>query len=232
MYCIRCGVKLQDGAGECPLCGTRIPDEYLIGERKAPANFSTRYPDQTDNRLKIFILSLTTAILVAGSLACLILCLNLYHRAFWSSIVMFSSLLAWILAGLPFLFRKPNPVILVSIDVCAVCGYLLFMDLYVGGRWFLSFAFPVTMIAGAILVAAISCYRYIRGGKLFITGGLFIAIGGYFMLVDMFQHITFGTPVFSWSLVALCPFAAIGLFLIISGIIRPFRALLEKKFFY
>ena len=35
MYCVRCGVKLQEGVSSCPLCNTPVwnPDENIKEER-------------------------------------------------------------------------------------------------------------------------------------------------------------------------------------------------------
>lgn len=150
MYCVKCGVRLQDSAETCPLCGTPV----WRPEEKAP-----------------------------------------------------------------------------QADFFAVCGYLLYICLYTGGRWFLSFAFPVVMLFCVVTTASIALFRYVRRGKLFITGGLLVAIGGSTMLVELFQHITFGTQMFHWSLYTASVFAWAGFFLILSGIIRPLREYLERKFF-
>ena len=121
--------------------------------------------------------------------------------------------------------------VFVPADFFAVCGYLLYICLYTGGRWFLSFAFPVVMLFCVVTTASIALFRYVRRGKLFITGGLLVAIGGSTMLVELFQHITFGTQMFHWSLYTASVFAWAGFFLILSGIIRPLREYLERKFF-
>ena len=41
MYCVYCGVKLQDGAGECPLCHTPV----VIPEKPGTAG-KTLYSDR------------------------------------------------------------------------------------------------------------------------------------------------------------------------------------------
>ena len=43
MYCVYCGVKLQDGAAECPLCHTpvRVPSLPQQGDG---SSYSDRYP--------------------------------------------------------------------------------------------------------------------------------------------------------------------------------------------
>ena len=44
MYCIHCGVKLQDSASECPLCHTPVVTTPMP-ESAVRARYSDRYPD-------------------------------------------------------------------------------------------------------------------------------------------------------------------------------------------
>ena len=43
MYCVRCGVRLQEGVKACPLCGTPV---WCLetGEGAPVATYSDRYP--------------------------------------------------------------------------------------------------------------------------------------------------------------------------------------------
>ena len=74
--------------------------------------------------------------------------------------------------------------------------------------------------------------RYINQGRLRLLSLLMIAIGCSFMLVEYFQHITFGTPMFMWSLYCVCGLGAIGLFLFVASFIPPLRAYLRRTFFF
>ena len=98
-------------------------------------------------------------------------------------------------------------------------------------HWFLSFGFPVTAMSCLLLTGFIALLRYVRGGRLFIIGGSVIVLGGLSMLVEFFQHITFGTKMFTWSLYVVSSCLAFGMFLILAGTIRPLREYLERRFF-
>ena len=74
--------------------------------------------------------------------------------------------------------------------------------------------------------------RYIVQGRLRLMSLLVIAVGLSFMLVEFFQHITFGTPMFIWSLYCVSVFCLIGLFLFIASFVPPLRAYLRRKFFF
>lgn len=52
------------------------------------------------------------------------------------------------------------------------------------------------------------------------------------MLVEFFQSITFGTPMWVWSLYCVCGFGLLGLFLFIATLIPPLHVHLRKTFFF
>ncbi len=229
MYCVKCGVKLQNGAESCPLCGTPVLID-LPREEAERKTYSELYPKEKDHT-KFLALGLITVLMAAAALCVLIVCLELYGTASWSGYVMLALALAWIVLVLPFWFERWMPFIFLPVDIAAICGFLLYVCLKTGGKWFLSFAFPVTMITGAFVLAAVVFFRYVKGGKLFVAGGFLVAIGASCMLFELFSHITFRVPMFIWSLYCVCLFCGIGLFLIIAGLIPPFRDYLERKFF-
>ncbi len=229
MYCVKCGVKLQDGETACPLCQTPVLYDAL-----SEADLRPRYSDRlpAERRAgKYLFLGLTTAVMIAVCLACFILCMKVYGRVYWSGHVMLGLAALWIIAIFPGWFRRWHPMVFVPIDFAAVCLYLLYICCYYRQHWFLSFAFPVTGLACGLTLAAIALFRRIKRGRLYLFGGLLIAIGASFMLIELFQHITFDTPMFLWSLYCVCGVSLLGLFVILAAIIRPLREYLEKKFF-
>ena len=60
----------------------------------------------------------------------------------------------------------------------------------------------------------------------------FILFGGFTVLVEFFEHLSFSVPMFRWSLYSLLCFGAAGLFLLIAGMIPSLRRGLEKRFFF
>ncbi len=227
MYCVKCGVKLQDGAERCPLCDTPV---WNPCQEPGEAGYPCRYPDKSYGE-RVAGVALVTVILAALCLSALIFCLSTYGKVAWSSYVMMGVALLYIVAFLPAWFRRRHPLVFVPLDFVAVCGYLLYICLATGGHWFMSFAFPVVMLVCLITTAAIALLRYIKKGRLIITGGLLIAIGGSSILVEFFQHLSFGSRMFSWSLYSATAFSIFGVFLLVAGLVRPLREHLERKFF-
>lgn len=235
MYCVYCGVRLQDGAEQCPLCSTPVVMPRAPGRegevRTAPALYPDRLPEEKKRGRGLLVWLLTT-VLLAVCLSCLILCLNTCRRVDWSGYVLMSSALAWIWFLFPMLFLRWRPMIFLPLDIVCLAGYLLYICLKTGGGWFLSFAFPVTMIAGLLLLLGVALFRYLKQGRLRLLGLYLILIGGSCMLVEFFGHITFGWPMFNWSLYCVSVFGLLGLFLFIATLIPPMRDYLRRTFFF
>ena len=228
MYCVKCGVRLQEGAERCPLCQTPVWDPE--GAAPAAPTFSDRYPEPLKSR-RYPIMAFLTALMAAICLSSLIYCLTNYHGVSWSGFVMLACALVYFAGTFPFWFKRREPLIFVPLAFALICGYLLYVCLKSGGHWFLSFAFPVTMLAGALTTAGIAFFRFGKRRRVLKTGILFVVIGCSAMLVELFQVITFGGKMFTWSLYPVCGFSLIGLFLILCGLIPPWRAYLERKLF-
>ena len=230
MYCVYCGVRLQDGAAECPLCRTPVmhPDRPESGPR-------TLYPDrlpEEERHGRALLVWLLTMVMTGVSLACLFLCLHRYHEVGWSGYVMTGLALAWVWVLLPLLFPRFRPMIFLPIDFACLAAFLLYICVKNGGNWFLSFAFPVTGIAAVLTLLGVALFRYIRQGRLRLLGLYLIVIGSSCMLVEFFAHITFGAPMFDWSLYCVIAFGALGLFLFVATLIPPLHAYLRKIFFF
>ena len=226
MYCVKCGVKLQEGTEKCPLCGTPVwnPDGL-----SAVSTYSSRMPDKTFDRdpFAAFLTVLTILAAVAVSAVCLVL----YGKLGWGAIVLASLLLFFVIAVLPVWFRDPNPVIFLPIDTVAIELFLLFICLRTGGHWFMSFAFPCVGIMGIIGTATAALLKYLKKGKYIVIGGLQIILGAFCILLEFFQHITFDTAMFRWSLFATIALFVSGTFLICVGLIRPLREFVNRVFY-
>ncbi len=233
MYCVYCGVKLQEGVGECPLCHTpvAVPADPGLQPEKNGA-WSDRYPRAEKHSGKYLAIGLVTAIMLAAALSCLIFCLKRTGQAGWSGYVALGLALAWVWLVLPTLFSRWKPMIFLPVGFACTAGYLLYICAKTGGNWFLSFAFPVTALVAVMTLAGVAMMRYIVQGRLRLMSLLVIFIGLSFMLIEFFEHISFGTPMFEWSLYCVSVFCLIGLFLFAASFVPGMRAWLRRKFFF
>ncbi len=230
MYCVRCGVRLQEGVKACPLCNTPVWCPEAGEGASHAATYSDRYPIISRQR-RLTVMASLTVVLLAAMVACLSIALNTTGRIGWAFYVIVGVSAFYLIFLLPLWFKNPHPMVFVPISFVSVCLALLLISGYTGGRWFLSFAFPLTAILAALTIGAIALYRYVKRGTIFITGGLLMAIGGGCLLAEFFEHLTFHTSMFTWSLYAAGVFFLFGGFLLLAGVIRPLRECLERRFF-
>ncbi len=231
MYCVYCGVKLQDGAKECPLCHTPVA-AVPVPETTEKALYPDRLPEREKRHGIVLIVWLLTTVIIAVCLGCLIFCLRTRGEAAWSGYVLTGAALVWMTLLFPLLFSRYRPMLFLPVDFACLACFLLYICVKNGADWFLPFAFPVTGIAAVLTLFGVAIFRYIRQGRLRVLGLYLVLIGASFMLIEFFQHIAFGTPMFVWSLYCVCGFGALGLFLFVATLIPPLHAHLRKTFFF
>jgi cytochrome c oxidase subunit IV len=233
MYCVKCGVELQKGVDRCPLCGLRVYHPE-VEESPDPRPYP-RYTEGAETVSHGGLLFVLTVLFALPALVCIVMDLNMNGNIRWSGFVAFGLLWAYVVICLPLWFKRRSPTIFFPIAMAALIALALYVCLKTGGRWFLSFAFPV---GGAVLLlgeAVIVLLRHTVGPHrhraLFILGGAAIAAGGLCMLIEFLLHVTFGLPMSWWCLYPLSALALIGLMLIVIGVCPPLRISLHKKFF-
>lgn len=231
MYCIKCGVELADSETRCPLCGTKVYNPEIKIEPTPPP-----FPESIDreNKLSRRGLMLIITILFAAVIAQLVICeLSLPAAKGWAGYAIGGVILSYIILVLPFWFRKPNPVVFVPCDFAAVLLYLLYIDLFTGGHWFLSFAFPAVGTYALLTTCVVTLCRYVHKGYLYIFGGALIAHGLFMVLLEFLISITFKlNAMFKWSLFPLFGCSILGIGLIIIAICKPIKEALKKKLFF
>ena len=228
MYCVKCGVKLQDGAESCPLCQTPVwnPD---------PVEGQRSYPDRMPGAHRQSDLPGAVALTLLCAIAAVVtltVCFKLYGALKWGGYVVFGLGLFYVVAVLPRWFIEPKGEVFVPIDHAAAALFTLYVCLKTGGHWFLSFALPVIGASCLLSTAMICLLKYVRGGRAFIFGGFLILLGGFTVLVEFFEHLSFGLPMFLWSLYSLAGFGTVGVFLLLAGMIPALRHGLIKRFFF
>ena len=121
MYCVKCGVRLQDGVEICPLCETPV---WNPESAERDIAYPERLPDkyrESGLRLAVFM-TILTAVLIN---VILIVCLHVYGELRWGGYVVLGAALFYIIAVLPLWFRQPKGEIFVPIDHVAAALYVL-----------------------------------------------------------------------------------------------------------
>lgn len=229
MYCARCGVKLADTEKQCPLCGTVAFHPDITREAASPLYPPQKVPAQKVSKQGALII-LTTAFLLP-MLITLLVDLRVYQTVTWSGFVIGALAVGYEVLVLPIWFRKPNPVIFVPCGFAAAGVYLLYISLATGGKWFLSFAFPMTGGVALIVTTLVVLLRYVRRGKLYMFGGAFLAFGGLMLLAEFLMDLTFGLVYAGWSIYPLAGFGLVGVMLLFLAINPRARENMERKMF-
>lgn len=230
MYCIQCGVRLADSETQCPLCRTVVFHPDIPPKEAAPLYPRSRYPAPQVNSRALQIV-LTTLFLIPALIT--MLCdLHISGSITWSGYVIGALVLGYVMLVLPLWFRKPNPVIFVPCSFAALGLYLLYIDLYTHGGWFLSFGLPVVGFVGTVVTAVVTLCRYVRRGYLYIFGGALATLGAFMPLMGFLVNVTFFVPRFAfWSVYPAVALLLLGGTLIFLAICRPARETMHRKLF-
>ena len=228
MYCVKCGVRLQDGVNSCPLCSTPVwnPDQPEVEH-----SYPDHYPRDHKESNRPFAVAMTVICVMAAAVI-LTVCFKLYGKLNWGGYAIGGIALLYVVGVLPSWFRHPPIEVFVPVDHAAVALLTLYICLKTGGSWFLRFAFPVILISCLLFTAVACLLKHVRGGRLFILGGFLLGLGGFTVLIEFFEHLTFGVPMFLWSLYPLIGFAALGCFLLLTGAVPSLRETFERRFFF
>ena len=229
MYCIKCGAELSDGQALCPLCNTRVYHPDIPNE---PIHTYPKKEFASEQVNKKGVMLVLTIFYLIPLLLPILFELSFHRQIDWSGYVTGGVILFYLFFLLPIWFDHPSPAIFVPVDFAATGLFLFYVNFATGGTWFFSFALPLTAVLGLIVSAAAVLLYYLHHGRLYVVGGMLIALGVYSSMIELLIGYAFhlSSPV-RWSLFALVPFAILGLALILSAIVRPIRDALYRIFF-
>lgn len=148
-YCVNCGVELEKGCPECPLCDTPVinPREKTSENDKFVYPETIIIPKSLSKKYWVFLISM---IMLIPNLVMLIL--NAF--IFENHVVPFISggfAVAWIWFLFPLLWKKIMPMLILGIDALALLTYLYAFEAFVGSSgWFAFVALPVVIILWAL----------------------------------------------------------------------------------
>ena len=230
MFCIKCGIELSDGQKICPICQTRVYHPDIKNEGTPTYPRRAFKSEEINIRGLLFVVTLLHLVPIVFAV---ILDLNLNGKFDWTGYVVGAVLLFYVAAVLPMWFKNPNPAIFTPCSFAAITLYLGYIDYCTDGKWFLTLALPVCLMAGVITTAMVTLLRYIRKHRLYIVGGGFILAGVFVMMIEVFLHMTFdfAHDGYAWSLYPMVFLMIIGVALIVIEIVKPFKESLKKIFF-
>ncbi|MBQ8764250.1 MAG: hypothetical protein IJZ07_09130 [Clostridia bacterium] len=148
-YCVNCGVELENGCPECPLCDTPVinPREKVTDNNKPIYPENINIPKSLSKKYWVFLISM---IMLIPNLVMLIL----NSLIFDSHVVPYVTggcVVAWIWFLFPFLWKKVMPMLLLAIDALALLTYLYTFKVFGDDSgWFALVAMPVVIAMWAL----------------------------------------------------------------------------------
>ncbi|MCI2056445.1 MAG: zinc ribbon domain-containing protein [Oscillibacter sp.] len=201
-YCVNCGVKLNDGAKQCPLCGTEAWHAPTV---EPPEPYFPLEPTRVKPESKRALAILFTAMLASVSVCCGLLNLILNAERLWSLYVIGAAVMLWIWFVAPMLLRGIPVFFRLTMDVVAVGIYVYLISVNQnGGHWFRGLALPIlgeACVAVFLLSFLLRDHRHSTISTItFCIGGvgLFLMAVGYSLDRYFLGHWKPG-----WSLVVL-----------------------------
>lgn len=146
-YCVNCGVELEPSLGKCPLCNTPVINpSRLEAVTKIPPY--PRERGQVDVVKKKDLAILTTIVLTATSLCCLLLNFFVFQGSLWSLFIVGACLLLFVLL-IPVLLYTRLPIYISLLSDGIAVGFYLYMITFNtrSDRWFTELALPITVLA-------------------------------------------------------------------------------------
>lgn len=230
MYCIKCGVKLEETESACPLCGTSVchPDFPTAG--RDPLYPENKLPKSNSGTKVLGILMILLFVMVTA--ICFVSDLQANGQADWFGYCLGALLVSYIALALPRWFKNPNPVIFVPCSFGASALYLHYINWQTQGNWFLSFAFPLVGSLCLITCAMVTLLYYVKRGRLYVFGGGLLLLGGWLLLAEWLMTKTFPLSFVGWSVYPLVVLAVLGIFLLYLAISPSAREIMKRKLFF
>ncbi len=232
-YCVNCGVKLKDTEEVCPLCETPVinpsaPQKSGAGRSYPPAKKSEKL-----RRVRRRAIADIFALMLLIPLLTTIICdINLGGGITWSIYVVISIGLLYTYLLPPMLLKRQVLTLSLVIDMFSTLAFLFVLNLILGQKWFLPFAFPVTLILFALTFVAVFLVNRSPWNILKIIGTILYLMGIFIMLIEWLLNLCFfdGAAI-SWAWYIFIPCMVLGSIMFIIDTNPYIKAALHKRFF-
>ncbi|MBQ7170826.1 MAG: hypothetical protein IJR89_00960 [Clostridia bacterium] len=232
MYCVQCGVELAPGTAECPLCKTPV----LSPDPVRPEDYRPLFPQKQSqtktrmgNGLKAILIAL---ILMIPAVSVLISDLSLSGRISWSGLVLGGLAVFFVFLTSPMYGREPRLGVVLFLDAAAVLLYLLYLEDYTGGRWFVPFALPLTVVFFLCLALIGLLTEKKRLSVLKTVGVSLFILAAFCVICDLLIHLAFLSAFgISWSQYPLFILLLLGGICFAADRSETLKEKLKKKFF-
>lgn len=203
-YCVNCGVKLEPSLTECPLCNTPVINPKELYDKKKTSPYS-KDRGQVDVVKKRDLAILSSIVLIATSISCLLLNLIVFPETLWSLFIIGACLLLFVLILPAVIYTKLPIYISLLFDGIAVGLYLYMITFNTkSDEWFFGLALPILLVVTILVEIFALLLRSFSVS--FITTALYLFAEAAFLCVgiELLIHHYFNTPLrITWSAVVL-----------------------------
>lgn len=233
-YCSKCGVEVNEGIEECPLCN--LPIQYFPEDTEKKIRKKV-YPERTDQQVngrsypdeeieqpgkrtltkkekKFKIWEIIGVSLLIPFLIVTFTDLIISTSITWAKFPMITLLLVWLLCTFPLVFTKRPVVIIIGITF-SLFGFLVLVDYF--SNWkidWIQLALPIIALVLFLAVAVVVPSTYVKQKGMNIAAFILFAIGLLNLGLDLIIMSTIhGKITVTWSLFVLVPTFIIGGFL-------------------
>lgn len=203
-YCVNCGVELEKGRKECPLCNTPVINPKEL-ESKAARPAFPKEKGQVELVKRKDMGVLISIVAVATSVTCGVLNLLVYDSSRWSLAIIGACALLWVMLIPAVIYTKLPVYVCLLLDGIMVAIYLYMLTLVTkSDHWFWGLALPITGLFTLLAELFTLCIRCLP--KSFLTTALYSFTGlgllccGLEMLIDRYLR---GAVSLTWSAVVL-----------------------------
>lgn len=229
-YCVNCGVELEKSARRCPLCNTPVinPNQSPVDE--PPAYPQTIYiPQKTRSAYMAFMISM---VMLIPDVVCGIINLLYPHTGHWSVYVISISILLWIFFVLPFILKKRNPYVILTLDAGAALVFSFVISVFHGRGWFLTISLPTILIlAGMLAIMIYWLNRKKREWPSVCTSVVGMLAAMALVLEFLITWYQSGSPMIRYSVIVVASCICLIVFFEFAGRNKRFRAWLTRRFY-
>jgi len=237
--CASCGVLVEDGIDECPLCGEPVTEKRRREREAATERENVLRPgaevppedEETVRSAKIWLFEMVWLVAFTAGII-------IFAADFASGFELGWSLYPLLAIGFVYLFVSAmigfsrTPGLLIVVQTAVVAGFLLVLDVLVDGGWFVSLALPIALLVAILIGASILAISKFHLNALQGVAVVFLASGfgsvGLELIITTARE---SQTLVSWSLIAFaCTLSVFVLILFINKRLKERHAEFRKIF--
>lgn len=229
-YCVNCGVELDTSLKVCPLCHTPVINPNELMKTMSPSPYPTEKGKVDVVKRKDFGI-LTSIVLIAASLSCLLLNLFVFSGGPWSLFIIGACLVLFVLVFPAVIYTKLPIYISLLFDGVAIGIYLYLISFNTAdAEWFRRLALPIVALS-TILVEIFTLLLRSFSVSFLATALYFFLEAGVFCvgIQLLIQHYLKQPLHLTWSAIVLTVCSVISVLLITLLSIRRFRDAVRRR---